>query len=152
MWQDNRPVVVASTKCDPTQTIHVQRRLKDGSWTCIPCPSSISLYNKYMSGVDHNDQLRGYYSVCTKGKKCYKYIWWFVFDVAVTNMYILAKHHSPASIKSVKQFHASLASAIISNYNSRKRRGSPVLSATPSHCFCLGYFSKKSREKIDVRD
>ena len=137
MWQDNRPVVVASTNCDPTQVTLVQRCLKDGSRTSIPCPSSISLHNKYMSGFDNNDQLRGYYSVRTKGKKCYKYIWWFVFDVAVTNMYILAKHHSPASIKSVKQFRASLASAIISNYNSRKQRGCPVSSATLSHRFCL---------------
>ena len=147
MWQDNRPVVVASTNCDPTQATHVQHRLKDGSRTSIPCPSSIFLYNKYMDGVDNNDQLRGYYSVRTKGNKSYKYIWWFVFDVAVTNMYILAKHHSPASIKSVKQFRASLASAIISNYNSRKQRGRSVSSATPSHCFLFRPLSEKSREK-----
>ena len=145
MWQDNRPVVVASTNCDPTQTTHVQHRLKDGSRTSIPCPTSISVYNKYMSGDDHNDQLRGYYSVRTKGKKCYKYIWWFVFDV--TNMYILAKHHSPASIKSVEQFRASLASAIISNYNSRKRRGHLVSSATLSHRFCLDHFPRKAEKR-----
>ena len=121
--------------------------MSDGSRTSIPCPSSIFLYNKYMSGVDNNDQPRGYYSVRTKGKKSYKYIWWFVFDVAVTNMYILAKHHSPASIKSVKQFRASLASAIISNYNSRKQRGRSVSSATPSHRFLFRSLSEKSREK-----
>jgi hypothetical protein len=38
-----------------------------------------------MGGVDLNDQLRGYNSVKLKGRKFYKYIWWFIFDVAITN-------------------------------------------------------------------
>lgn len=147
VWQDNRSVVVASTNCDPTQATFVQRHQKDGSRSSIPCPTSIDLYNKFMSGVDHNDQLRGYYSVRTKGKKCYKYIWWFLFDVAVTNMYILAKNYSPLQVKSVKQFRASLAHALVGDYNSRKRRGRPISSAAPSHNFTMDHFPLRAEKR-----
>ena len=32
----------------------------------LPSPTSLFLYNKYMGGVDLNDQLRGYYHVRLK--------------------------------------------------------------------------------------
>ena len=56
--------------------------------TPVNCPQSISLYNEHMGGVDQNDQLRGYYHVRLKCRKYYKYIFWFLFDVAVINSYI----------------------------------------------------------------
>ena len=62
LWQDNRPVVI-STNSDPTQPTTVQRKARDG------CPASISSYNKFMGGVDLNDQLRQYYSIRMKGRK-----------------------------------------------------------------------------------
>ena len=62
-----------------------------GLMSYVLCPESIRLYNQYMSGVDENDQLRGYYAVTTKSTKCYKYIFWFLFDVAIINTFILYK-------------------------------------------------------------
>ena len=47
-----------------------------------------------MGGVDQNDQLRGYYNVRLKCRKYYKYIFWFLFDLAITNSYILTKRHT----------------------------------------------------------
>ena len=58
---------------------------------------SESVYNKFMGGVDCNDQLRQYYEVRMKGRK-YKYLWWFLFDVAVTNAYILCKNHTNLTV------------------------------------------------------
>ena len=52
---------------------------------------SVSLY---MGWVDCNDQLRQYYCIQMKGRKYYKYIWCFVFDVAVTNAYLLCRNHT----------------------------------------------------------
>ena len=85
LWQDNQPVLVVSTNSDPSESTQVQRRHKDGTSVAVRCPMSVYLYNKYMSGVDRNDQLRGYYGVRLKGRKFCKYIWWFLFDVVVTN-------------------------------------------------------------------
>ena len=46
-------------------------------------------YNEYMGCVDEEDQLRGYYHVRMKCTKNYKYVFWFGFDVGVTNTFIL---------------------------------------------------------------
>ena len=53
---------------------------------------SVRLYNIIMAGVDKNDQLRGYYEVRTKSTKNYKYIFWFLFDVAIVNAFILCTY------------------------------------------------------------
>ena len=83
----------------------------------------IRLYNKFMSGVDENNQLRGYYSVRTKSTKSYKYIFWFLFDVATFILYKLV----PAVGKklTLKEFRVELAKQLIGSYNSRKHRGRP---------------------------
>ena len=113
VWQDNRPVVVISNS-DPTVTTTVQRKMRDGTSRSVSCPQSILLYNTFMGGVDCNDQLRQYYSLRLKGRKYYKYIWWFLLDVAVTNAYIMCKNHTSLSIPSVKEFRVDLAKALIS--------------------------------------
>ena len=90
-WQDNKTATVAATSCDPTVQEQVSRKQKDGTSIPVKSPQSVVLYNKYMGGVDHNDQLRGYYHVRLKCRKYYKYIFWSMFDLAVTNAYILCK-------------------------------------------------------------
>ena len=84
VWQDNKPVSLLATNVDPTKTASVNRKNKDGSSRTIPCPETPLLYNKYMGGVDLNDQLRGYYQLRMKGRKYYKYIFWFLVDLAIT--------------------------------------------------------------------
>ena len=86
VWQDNRPVCVAASNSDPTTSELVKRKKRDGSHDNFSCPQAVYLYNRYMGGVDRNDQLRGYYQVRLKGRKYYKYIFWFLFDLAITNM------------------------------------------------------------------
>ena len=80
-------------------------------------------YNNYMGGVDRNDQLRQYYSIRLKGRKCYNYIWWFIVDLAITNSYILHKYDTSITVTSLKDFRINLAKELIGTYNSRKRRG-----------------------------
>ncbi len=143
LWQDNKPVVVVSTNCDPSSSTTVQRRLKDGTQVAVPCPTSVNLYNQYMGGVDLNDQLRGYYRVRLKGRKFYKYIFWFLFDVAITNSYILCKH---LTVRSLKQFRTDLAQALLEDYNGRKRRGRPSI-ARPPQRLCISHFPTKQGKK-----
>ena len=145
-WQDNRVVVVASTNSDPTAPTTVQRKLRNGSRITVSCPQSVLLYNNFMGGVDLNDQLRGYYSVRIKGRKSYKYIWWFVFDMAVTNAYILCKNHSTLTTPSVKDFRTQLAKELIGKFNNRKRPGRPSLES-PSQRICPSHFPKKCEKR-----
>ena len=138
LWQDNCPVTVIASNCDCTKMESVQRRKKDGSKENFLCPSSIALYNKFMGGVDRNDQIRGYYRTPIKCRKNCKYIFWFLFDVAITNAFILCKEFSTSNLDNVKTFRVELAKQLIGEYNSRKRPGRP--SITTSKRFCQEHF------------
>lgn len=146
LWQDNRPVVVIATNSDPSQTTTVARKGRDGSTSSIPCPLSVNLYNKFMGGVDRNDQVRQYYSIRLKGRKYYKYIWWFLLDVAITNAYILCKSDTDLSVPSVKEFRVDLAKALIANYCSRKRAGRPSMIPSARR-FCEDHFPTRGADK-----
>ena len=127
--------------------MNVSRRQKDGTSKSVPCPTSVYLYNKYMGGADRNDQLRGYYSVRMKGRKFYKYNWWFMFDVTVTNTYILCKNHSDLNVTLVKDFHTALAKELIGDFNNRKRRGRPSTGSSPSSRFCSDHFTIQAEKR-----
>ena len=132
VWQDNKPVPVIASNGDPTIQTEVLRKGKDGSRVQVICPQSVALYNTYMGGVDHNDQLRGYYNVRLKCRKFYKYIFWFLFNVAVTNSYILFRQYvqnPDIRVPDLKTFHVELAQSLIADYCSRKHPGRPSLSA-----------------------
>ena len=88
-----------------------------------------------MGGVDRGDQLRKYYPVRLKCNKNYKYIFWFLFDVCITNAFIISKYYVPSALSSscvtrLKNFRVSLAKSLIGDYNSRQRGrhsiGAPV--------------------------
>ena len=91
-------------------------------------------------------RLRGYYSVRLKGRKCYKYLWWFLFDIAITNAYILSKHYFNLTIRSVKMFRTDLAKQLIGNFNNQKRPGCPSLLAS-SKRICSDHFPRKLEKR-----
>ena len=131
-WMDRKVVMVMASNTQPSATGYALRRQKDHSRTPIPCPESIIMYNKYMGGVDRGDQLRGYYSCRTKSRKFYKYIFHFLFDVAITNSYILQKSFCPNStIKNIKDFRLKLAMQLIGEYCSRQRAGRRPVAIRP---------------------
>ena len=138
----------SSTNSDPSKTVDVNRKKKDGSVISIPCPSAIADYNKYMGGIDHNDQLRQYYHVRIKCRKYYKYIFWFLFDITLTNSYILSRYNPDlsSSIKHLKDFRMELAKELIGTYNSRKRSGRPSVTI-PRKTFCDQHFPNKGEGK-----
>lgn len=67
-WKDKK-VFYLSTNCNPSETINVQRKQKDGTIKDVPSPIIGQMYNKYMFGVDRADQLRMNYSTCRKALK-----------------------------------------------------------------------------------
>ena len=82
LWKDNRVVTLLSTNAQPQNHSTVQCRQRDGSRRDVPCPEAMDLYNRYMGGVDRNDQLRQYYHVRLKSRKFYRYIFWFLLKYA----------------------------------------------------------------------
>ena len=140
-WMDNKIVTMMSTNTQPHEMGSVLRRKKDGTRHQIPCHQSIINYNMFMGGVDQGDQLRGYYKYRIKTRKFYKYVFFFLFEVAVTNGYILYKHYTDNSrCKKLKEFHLMLAEQLIGDYCTRHRLGR---SGLPINSLPLRHFPVK---------
>ena len=109
-------------KYDDWDKISVQLKQKDGTRVEIDCPAAIISYSKFMAGVNRGDPLWQYYHVRLKSSKMYTYIFWFMFDVANTNSFILYPHFWPHINKphDIKSFQLELAKNLIGDYNSRK--------------------------------
>ena len=115
-------VTLLSTNSQPPEITAVQRRQSDGRKVDVPCPQAVLKYQRFMGGVDRNDQLRTYYTVRTKCRKFYRYIFWFVFEAALTNSYILRKQYSGvARTTPLKEYRLELAKGLIGDYHSKKR-------------------------------
>ena len=116
-----------STNCQPSSHSTVHRKQQDGSSLELPCPESVILYNKFMGGVDRGDQLCGYYHCRSRSRKFYKYIFFFLLDVAITNTYILMKSSGrPCPFKDFKSFRLQLAKELVGEYCSHRRRGAVI--------------------------
>jgi hypothetical protein len=141
VWQDTKPVTICSTMSQSVPLDEVSRKLRNGDHETFPCPHAITTYNKFMGGVDKNDQLREYYHVRLKSHKYYKYLFWMVFDIAVTNGLILAKNkpNLKSHTKSLKAFRSQLATELLEGYCSRKKRGRRP-SVNPTKRFCGTHF------------
>ena len=113
-----------STTSQPETTGTVLRRQRDGTRVSVPCLEAIISYNQNMGGVDRGDQLRGYYNCKVKSRKFYKYIFYFLLDVSITNAFILYKNfRSSPTFKTIKKFWLQLARELIGGYTSRCRAG-----------------------------
>ena len=104
----------------------------------ISCPMSVAIYNRYINGVDRGNQLRNYYKVRLKSTKYY--IFWFLFDMAITNSFILTSFvpfsTTTLTAHSLKSFRLTLSAQLIGQYNSRRRlrqqpSPSSLLSSSP---------------------
>ena len=136
VWQDKRQVNVLSTITDGNSSVTVRRKEKDGTCTTLNCPTAIVNYNQHMAGVDRGDQLRWYYNLRLKCRKYYKYIFWFIVDVSITNAHILhSRYCVPSNVTAenlrLKQFRLQLAQSLIGDYYGRQRIGRPSTSSVP---------------------
>ena len=57
VWCEWNPIYFLSSYHDPSVTKSVNRKNKDGTVVAVTCPELVTDYNKYMGGVDHNDQM-----------------------------------------------------------------------------------------------
>ena len=120
VWQDARPVTSTSSCHNPSHTTLVERKRVDGSIINVECPVSIVDYNKYMGGVDRGDQLRKYNHVHVKSRKCYKYIFWYLFEISVLNSFIFSHYSCNIPNSTYLSFGDVLATELIDSYNVRR--------------------------------
>lgn len=132
-WRDKRTVTLLSTNADPLDMTEVQRKQKDGSIVNVRCPKVLKLYTQNMNGVDRADQLRSTYSICRKAAKWWKYLFWFMVDLAICNAFILMKESKHHTIKTKSgrrrertqlEFRTQLAHQLLGDYWGKRKRES----------------------------
>lgn len=85
---------------------------------------SLISYNVSMGGVDCGDQLQRYYHCRVKSRKFYKYIFYFLLDVSITNTFILYRNFcSSPTFNTIKKFRLQLAKEPIGDCSTRRRAG-----------------------------
>ena len=142
-WMDRKTVMVMSTNGQPSSSGTVTRKQRTIE---VLCPESIISYNKFMGG---GDQLRGYYSCRSRSRKLYKYIF-FLFDVAITNAYVLLKS-SGCAFKDYKSFRLRLAKDLIGSTVVADAEGVEQWSSAPFHsCITLSDWETTMGQDIPV--
>ena len=121
-WKDKRDVAVLSTNCSPKeQHVTTQRRGRGGVISEVVKPKVVAMYNNNMGGVDQADQIRSYYPTGRASRKWYRYIFWFLFDVAIGNAFVLDKISATGRRRPKKglEFRDHLAKQLIGGYVGR---------------------------------
>ena len=128
-WHDKRDVAFLATNVSPGEASHtVQRKVRGrGREIEIVKPHVTDVYTANMGGFDRADQRRSYYYVGRQSRKWYKYLFWFSFNLAACNAYIV-ESESREKQRPQDTFHLELGKRLIGNFNSRKR---PANAATP---------------------
>ena len=128
-WHDKRDVAFLAINVSPGEALHtVQRKVRGrGREIEIVKPRDTDVYTANMGDVDRADQLRSYYYVGRQSRKWYKYLFWFSFNLAACNAYIV-ESESHEKQRPQDTFHLELGKQLIGNFNSRKR---PANAATP---------------------
>ena len=126
VWMDKKAIYTLSTADNPAniQTT-VPRKSRGGVVRQIPAPSIIHEYNQNMNGVDVADQLRTEYSTYRTAKKWWCYLFWFLFDLAITNGFILMREsqnhqrrtkNNRQKARTMVEFRMSLAKLLIGDF------------------------------------
>ena len=113
----------------PGESSRTVQRIVKGQQINIIKPRVSDEYTANMGGVDRADQLRSFYYAGRQSRKWYKYLFWFAFNLAACNSYILeCVNRGNEKRRPQEAFRLELAKRLINNFNSRKRA---VLNISP---------------------
>ncbi|XP_046570530.1 piggyBac transposable element-derived protein 5-like [Haliotis rubra] len=96
-----------------------------------PCPTDVKQYNDHTNGVDRADQIRRELITYRTSKKWWHYLFWFTFDVAVANAFVLMRdsqsHRQMTKSHRTKprtmlQFRIALSKQLIGQFQGMRKR------------------------------
>lgn len=134
IWKDKKVVNFFSSYDQSNSVQHVMRRNKEGERVPVPCPPVVYAYNETMNGVDRSDQIRSLYSTYRKSKRWWLYLFWYLFDVCLSNAFIMMKesvNHQMLSrngrpvTRTVIDFKKNLAKQLIGDFRVQRKRHLP---------------------------
>lgn len=88
---DRKQVNFLSTASDPTVDVDISDppRRKDKKKRPIIVPQVVGMYSQFITGVHLADKLRVDLSCAKRPQKCWRYLFWFLVDTAISNAFIL---------------------------------------------------------------
>ena len=113
-WHDKRIVSILST-IHGDNTVSVERRSRHavGGRETVEKPEAITEYNRYMGGVDRGDQLLSYYGFPHRTVKWWRRAFFFLFDAAIVNSYIMYCQKSEGRRMTHELFRIELAKELL---------------------------------------
>ena len=126
-WMDKKALHAAGTytKAQSQQVQEVNHKQKDGTIQKIACPELVVSYNKYMGGVDQNDQMTSYYIIKVARKKWWSRVFFDLIDRSIYNRSVIEQESPYHQKRSQKLFRIDLAKQLIGNFCSRRKCGRP---------------------------
>ena len=115
--------IFLSTESNPFGDNTVKCKQRDGTIIQVPSVPVVKNYNKNMGGVALHDQLRGYYAVVTKSRKCWRYLFWFCVDVSIVNSFLLEQKAVNHQSRTQLEFRVELAKDLMGNLSSGRLGG-----------------------------
>ncbi|KAF2179604.1 hypothetical protein K469DRAFT_595609 [Zopfia rhizophila CBS 207.26] len=103
-WKNAQVVLFGSTVAKPNEFVERERKRPVKTSTNAACtrlvfddlavkvlriPLFIDIYNHFMSDVDRFDECTSYYSTQRAKRKTWKPLWYFLFDIVLSNCFRL---------------------------------------------------------------
>jgi hypothetical protein len=119
-WKDRRDVLMISSKYGSDMTSITNRRGET-----ISKPEVVVKYNRYMGGIDHQDQMLSYYSCEHKTIRWYKKLGVHVFQQMLYNSYTL--HNIFSTKKSFYDYRLEIIMKLLNTVEDTKRGSVPKI-------------------------
>jgi len=120
-----KPVHLLPTLSDPIIVMKATRRVGADA-VDVDQPHCLYDYNRFMGGVDTFDQHRANYDVGRKGKKAWRYLFWFLLNAAIINAFVLYQATSRRQLRKRRyrhlDFRLELEEQLIGGFSGRKRK------------------------------
>ena len=133
-WHDKKDVYVISTKHSGAEMVDTGKiRRKRGEEETVLKPTCVLEYNRGMGGVDKQDQRLACFPVMRKCLKGYRKIFFYMFDIAIYNAYVLYSKLPTSQKQSIVNFRLNLAEDMLCNLSlpNYPTRGRPTQSESP---------------------
>ena len=113
-WRDKRIVSILSTLHSDTP-VEIERRSRHAPGGCevVQKPEAVVEYNRFMGGVDREDQFLSYYGFPHHTVKWWRRPFFFLFDTAIVNSYIIYCTSQTGRRLSHEQFCITLAKQLL---------------------------------------
>ncbi|XP_043593045.1 piggyBac transposable element-derived protein 4-like isoform X2 [Bombus pyrosoma] len=110
-WKDIRDIYILSSKHETAEMTEPEKN----QFNCTLKPKCIIEYNKGMIGIDRQDQMLACFPVMRKCMKGYRKVFFYLFDIALFNSYILFNKIDSNKKQTYAEYRIEIAQSLLKN-------------------------------------